>query len=78
MLPDSFLSLYTIIYSVSTIKEQTMLSILCNITIKRQKCVIITTLNLAEKSGSSPSPQKITTYILYILSYAQRKTHGFF
>lgn len=70
MLPDSLLSLYAINYSVSTIKEQTMLSILYNITIKGQKCVIITTLNLADKKVVAPLPprkQQLTFFTFFFM-----------
>lgn len=76
MLSDSFLGLYTIIYSVSTtVKKQTMLSILYNITVKRQKCLIITIPNLADKKVVAPFPPENNNLHYF---YAQRKTHGFF
>lgn len=67
MLSDSFLGLYTIIYSVSTIKKQTMLSILYNITVKRQKCLIIAIPNLADKKVVAPLPPRKEQFTLFFM-----------
>lgn len=37
-------------------KERTMLSVLYDITIKREKCVVMITLNLADKKVVAPLP----------------------